>query len=313
MFIDRFIGILPKSNLKKAIEFLNKGEYRKACREFESYLIKKAGVIGGKDQEMIRMYMVEAYIEYSRELEKAGRFGDASVELEKAVELQPNYADVHFTLGRMYEESGNNINARESIKRALAVNPNYFKARIMLARSYCRDEKYDRTMEELSKAMSAAPNFFIESVKNLIREIRIEPQGDTARDLFEKLLEERPSSSQVSKQIALESIQNGDYEYACVELKKAISLHPNYPDLHNMLGIAYANRGMTDDAVVEFETALKVNPEYLKARMNMALTLYEKGSGSEALQHLNVIMNIDPDNELAKNLLAELKPVLNQR
>lgn len=313
MFIDRFVGFLPKSNLKKALGFLNKGEYGKACREFESHLDRKSGTIGGKDQEMLRMYIVEAYIEHSKELEKEEKYLESAKKLEKAVELQPNYADVHYSLGRMYELSGNNVNARESIKRALAINPNYFRARIMLARSYWKDEKNDRSIEELGKALSASPNFFIEHVKNLMKEIRIDPSGSNVEDLFCRLLEERPSSSQVSKQIALESIQNGDYEYAITELKKAISLNPNYPDLHNMLGIAYANKGMTDDAIMEFETALKINPDYLKARMNMALSLYEKGSLDGALMHLKVILNLDSENELAKNLLNEIDPVVNKR
>ncbi|MBU8921575.1 MAG: tetratricopeptide repeat protein [Bacteroidales bacterium] len=313
MFINRFLGFLPKSNLKKALGFLNKGEYRKSCREFESYLARKAGVIGGKDQEMIRMYMVESFIEYARELEIAGKYDEAAIELEKAVELQPHYADVHFTLGCMYGISGKTVNARESIKRSLAINPDYFRARIMLAKSYRDDGKYDRCIEEMGMALSAAPDFFSEKVRELTREIRIEPDGKNADDLFELLLEEKPSSSQVSKQIALEAVQNGDYEYAITELKKSVSMNPNYPDLHNLLGIAYANMGMTDDAVMEFETALKVNPDYLKARINMALTLYEKGSSEEAMTHLKVIMNLDPENELANNLLKELEPVLNKR
>ncbi|MCK4538458.1 MAG: tetratricopeptide repeat protein [Candidatus Krumholzibacteria bacterium] len=313
MFINRFLGFLPKSNLKKALSFLNKGEYKRSCREFEAYLAHKAGVIGGKDQEMIRMYMVESFIEYARELENAEKYDESAAELEKAVELQPHYADVHFTLGRMYGYSDKTVNARESIKRALAINPDYFRARIMLAKSYRDDKKHDRCAEEIERAMSAAPNFFIEQVRELSREIRIEPDGKRADDLFERLLEERPSSSQVSKQIALEAVQNGDYEYAITELKKSVSMNPNYPDMHNLLGIAYANMGMTDDAVMEFEIALKVNPEYLKARINMALTLYEKGSSEAAMTHLKVILNLDPENELANNLLKELEPVLNKR
>lgn len=309
MFVERFLRFVPKNNLKKAIGFFNKGDYRKACKEFESYIDLSGDTNAGKDQELIRMYMVESYTEYSKQLDSDGDTSNAVKQLEKAIELQPKYADVHYGLGKLYEKTGNRINARESLKRALAINPNYFRARVMLARSYWLDGKHDRSVAELVTSLSSAPAFFIEQVQELTGIVTNDPGNEDIMDLFRKLLEERPSSSQVSKQLALESIQNGDYEFALAELKKSLSLHPNYPDLHNMLGIAYANTGMTDDAIMEFETALKINPEYLKARLNLALSLYEKGAREESRMNLDMVLKIDPENELAKNLMNELSPV----
>jgi Tfp pilus assembly protein PilF len=313
MFVERFLRFIPKNNLKKAISFLNKGDYRKACREFEAYLENPGELKAGRDQELIRMYMVESYIEYSKKLDSDGDTLEAVHQLEKAIELQPKYADVHFGLSKLYEKSDNRINSRESLKRALAINPNYFKARVMLSRSYWLDGKFDRATEELVSSLSSSPVFFIELVQELNGILTNEPDSEDIRDLYRKLLEERPSSSQVSKQLALESIQNGDYDFALAELKKSLSLHPDYPDLHNMLGIAYANTGLTDDAIIEFETALKINPDYLKARLNLALSLYEKGARDESMKNLDLVLKIDPDNELANNLMNELSPVKSER
>ncbi len=313
MFVERFLRFIPKKNLKKAIEFFNKGDYRKACKEFEVYIDHSGDLESGKDQELIRMYMVESYLEYSKKLENDGETTLAIEQLEKAIELQPKYADVHYGLAKLYEKSGQRVNSRESLKRALSINPNYFKARVMLARSYWLDGKYDRGSEELVSSLAASPAFFIEQVQELTGMMNNDPGNEDIKDLFRRLLEERPSSSQVSKQLALESIQNGDYDFALAELKKALSLHPNYPDLHNMLGIAYANSGMTDDAIMEFETALKVNPDYLKARLNLALSLYEKGAREESRKNLDMVLRLDPENELAKNLMNELSPVGSER
>ena len=46
--------MLPRSKLKKALDYFNRGEYRKACREFEAF---KSGADGfrGLEQEMVRM------------------------------------------------------------------------------------------------------------------------------------------------------------------------------------------------------------------------------------------------------------------
>jgi Tfp pilus assembly protein PilF len=309
MFSERFFRFIPRNGLKKALAHFNNGEYQKACREFESYLSRIAIEGKSQDQEMIRMYMVESYVEYAKRASGEGKLADAARALEKAVELHPRYADVHSSLGTYYAKLGKLNESRASFKRALEINPGYLKARIMLAKSYHDHGELESAVEELETSLSAVPMFFVEQVKELAHLIRSGAPTDERDDLFRKLLEEKPSSAQVSKQIALESIQNGEYDAAAAELKKALSVTPHYPDLHNMLGIAYVNRGMTDDAIMEFETAVKINPDYLKARLNLALALYEKGARDESMRNLEMVLELDPENELAVNLFRELQPV----
>jgi protein O-GlcNAc transferase len=308
MFINRFVRLLPKSKLKRALDSFNKGDYRKACREFEAFQSTVEGSTG-QDQEMVRMYMVESYIECAKILSSSGNYREAAVQLERATALQPGYADVQFNLGSLYQRLGRVQEARVRFESALGINPKYFRARVMLAKSYLENGERERTIEELNRCMSAAPTFFLDQVKELIDIVRLESSVDEMDKIFHSLLAERPSSSQVSKEIALEAIQNGDHELATRELKKSLSMNPNYPDLHNLLGIAYANMGLIDDALLEFETAIKIHPDYLKARLNLALSLYEKGSREEAMVHLEKVLKLDPENELAQNLLRELQPV----
>lgn len=309
MFSERFFRFVPRSALKKALTHFNNGDYRKACREFESYLSRIAIEGKSQDQEMIRMYMVESYIELAKLACREGKQMEAVLALEKAVELQPRYADVHSSLGMLYADLGRVGESRECFNRALVINPAYLRARVMLAKSYNDAGESARAVEELVKSLSTAPSFFADQVNELACCIRNDAAAEERDSLFRKLLEEKPTSAQVSKQIALESIQNGEYDSAIAELKKTLSLTPHYPDIHNLLGIAYANRGMTDDAIMEFETALKINPDYLKARLNLALALYEKGARDESMRNLELVLELDPENELAVNLFRELQPI----
>jgi Flp pilus assembly protein TadD len=137
--------------------------------------------------------------------------------------------------------------------------------------------------------------------------LRTDSQAAHVEEMFHDLLEERPSSAQISRELAVEAIQKGDNEEAIRELKKSIALKPDYPDLHNYLGIAYGNNGMVDDAVQEFEVALKINPYYLKARLNLALLYYENDRFEEAHAQIDEVLSVQPENQLANNLLNELK------
>lgn len=309
MFSERFFRFIPRTGLKKALSHFNSGDYRKACREFESYLSHIALEGKHQDQEMIRMYMVESYIEYGKLLARVGKVEEAARTLEKAIALQPGYADVHSNLGEYYGAIDRTAEARSCFNRALEINPGFIRARIMLAKSYDETGDAARAVTELELSLATAPSFIVEQVRDLTRLIQTAAPQSDRKAIFTQLLEERPSSAQVSKQIALESIQNGECDAAVAELKKALSASPHYPDLHNLLGIAYANRGMTDDAVMEFETALKINPDYLKARLNLALALYEKGAKDDSLRNLEMVLELDPENELAVNLFRELQPV----
>ncbi len=309
MFVERFFRFVPRNALKKALTSFNSGDYRKACKEFEAYFASACGEGKSQDQEMVRMYMVESYLEHAKRLSSDGKHTDAARTLEKAVSVQPRYADVHSSLGVEYTALERIEDARDCFNRALDINPGYLKARIMLARSYSEEGNDSRAIAELERSLACVPGFLAEQVTELIRLHRADSSPEERTVHFRRLLEERPSSAQISKQLALESIQNGDYAAAVGELRKSIAVNPHYPDIHNLLGIAYANQGMTDDAIIEFGLALKINPDYLKARLNLALALYEKGSRDEAMRNLEMVLELDPENELAVNLLRELQPV----
>ena len=187
MFIDKFVRFLPKSGLKKALRHFNKGEYGKACRAFESYLSRIANEPAAQDHEMVRMYMVESYIEYARELSERDDKKDAADQLERAIVLQPSYADVHYNLGILYDLLGRATAARDSYTRALTINPTYFRARVNLAQSYHADGNIENTVMELEASYAAAPNFFIEQVKKLISLVRTGSSPEEQDILFHQL------------------------------------------------------------------------------------------------------------------------------
>ena len=70
---------------------------------------------------------------------------------------------------------------------------------------------------------------------------------------------------------------------------------------------------MVDDAVHEFEVALKINPYYAKARLNLALLYYENTRFEEAHAQIDCVLKVQPDNQLANNLLNELRIVTSGR
>lgn len=65
-------------------------------------------------------------------------------------------------------------------------------------------------------------------------------------------------------------------------LERQITEHPQFPDLHNQLGIALSMTGDPDRARQEFQRAVDLNPGYVEAHLNLAVTLSEVGCYEEA-------------------------------
>jgi len=97
-------------------------------------------------------------------------------------------------------------------------------------------------------------------------------------------------------------------ELAIGELKKAVSLNPNYSEAYNFLGVIYSDMEKWDQAIENFEKALANilydTPAY--AHYNMGWAYYRKGEYGSALKQYELVLAQDPDTVdlplLEKNL-----------
>lgn len=308
MFLKRLFNFIPKSEFSRALGLFNGGQYRKALKKFEE-LNELSRANEDVDRSTLELYTCEAHVALAKEYAMAGEVENAIAEMERAVELKPMFADLHYTLGTYFFHRERFGKARESFARSLEINNKFFKARVHLSLVVNCEGNRTGAIEELTLTKHACPNFARENLDDLMRALRAGNDDEEIERLYHEILVERPSSAQISRELAIDAIQNGEYEEAIRELKKAIALKPDYPDLHNYLGIAYGNHGMLDDAVHEFEVALKINPYYIKARLNLALLYYENSRYEEAQVQLDEVLAVQPENKLANNLLHELRAV----
>ncbi|UCF79746.1 MAG: tetratricopeptide repeat protein [Candidatus Eiseniibacteriota bacterium] len=65
-------------------------------------------------------------------------------------------------------------------------------------------------------------------------------------------------------------------------VREELEIHPDFPDLHNRLGLIQFRREDFEGARTSFEAALSVNPDYFVAGQNLAFCLTEKGRLGEA-------------------------------
>ncbi len=63
--------------------------------------------------------------------------------------------------------------------------------------------------------------------------------------------------------------RSGELDCSINEYKKAIMLYPHSPQIHNNLGISYAQKGLYQEASKEFKQALFLDRNFKSAQENL--------------------------------------------
>ncbi len=305
MFLRDLFHFLPRSPLRRALGAMNRGEFQSAAALLEGML--DAGGAPGHD---LRSYACEAYIQWGKQCRDAGDLHTALRSFERAAALRPVFADVHFLLAQLYEHVDRPQAARLAYERALGLNPRYFDARLGLARLLAHDGEADLALRQLQEAAQHAP---AEARRQWSERLAGAASADPARvrEQLAALCEPIPAAPTTAVAAGIEAarraMRTGENRRAIVALKALVASAPGYPDLHNLLGIAYDNEAMLDDAVEEFERAVALNPEYAEARLNLGMALFHRGRPDEATRQLRWIESRHPGHEIARTVLEQIE------
>lgn len=304
MFLRKLLRFMPRSALGRALGASNRGDFAAAAALLDELLATSPAPSAD-----VVLYATEAHLECASAREAAGDWAGALQSLERAATLRPQWADVHQRLGRVCEHLDQPQRARDAYERALAVNPRYFAARLSLARLLMQLEDRAGALRQLQEAAQSGPAYAAPELQELVRELP-EQTTSTGRRRLERrlaaLMAGPPSPAAAGLEVARAALRNGDDALAIRTLKGLLQQHPDFPDLHNLLGVAYENEEMTDDAVEEFEIALRLNPDFLDAELNLGLALHERGRDAEAERHLRAVAERGGGNELAASVLAQI-------
>jgi len=144
----------------------------------------------------------------------------------KALELNPNYADVYLNRGSAYYFLGKYDEAIADYNKAIELNPNAAYAYSARAFAYYILGKYYEAIVAYNKAIELNPN---------------------AADAY------------LNRGSAYYNL--GKYHEAFADYSKAIALNPNDADAYNGRGLAYNSLGKHDEAIADFKKAreLKAN------------------------------------------------------
>jgi TolB-like protein/Flp pilus assembly protein TadD len=190
--------------------------------------------------------------------------------LEKALELDPNLAEVHNSLGAMKENSGDLLGAEEAYRVAIQLNPNYALAYMWLGNL-------------------------------LINQSRLEE----ARDAFRKALQLDPLHVIVNINVARVEMLSGDFAAGLKHLDHSIELAPDSPHAHARKSYWLSQYGYLDEALNSARMAIEIDESGVQNLVNLAYVYMVIGDLETAGAWIDRAISTNPDNWQVNWLVSE--------
>jgi len=284
------------------------------------------------DVPLLKYQLAQAYV-------RDHNMSQATLALDQAVSISPNYEDAVLLLGQINVATGHGEKVIEPLNRLLQRKPNLKSAALVLAAAYgSRDrlndavavlenqaklapndpqlqialgltctkaKRYDEARQAFEKAAQLAPGN-LWPVDQLVDLDLLDKRFDSARQRIRRQFEKTPDSPAAhyfeGKILAAE----GKWEAAQVELHKTIDLDPNLVAAYDLLVQSYLATDKVPQAINELQAQLAKAPNNTQMLLTLAL-LYERTENfPQARDAYEKLLAISPNYLPALNNLAFL-------
>jgi tetratricopeptide (TPR) repeat protein/TolB-like protein len=231
--------------------------------------------------------------------------------LEKAIHLNPKYAQAHAALGEAYwrrwERTGERTwadKALEQGKIAIKLQPSVAEGHTALGVMYSGMGEVALATGEFEQAMRADPR----SVETRLAVGRARARAkdfDGAGEAFRKALELQPQDWRGYRELGLMYYEQSKFEDAIEQFKRVIALTPDNPGAYNNLGAFYGRAKNYAKAEEMLAKSLQLDPRWLGALTNMGKLLFDQRRFAEAETHWSEAVKVDKSSyRLWGNLAA---------
>jgi len=258
-----------------------------------------------------------------------GRYSEAYIYYQKALNLSPESTSLHLGLARLYYLRDNLSAARLEALTVLEKSPGNSVAALILARISEKENNFSGAARYYRLVLQGEPDnnqaryalAFIKyhhlqdiqgAKKDLARVIRDEPtRADALSLLAHCLLREddfEGARNHAARALALDKndylglvilgeleLENGDLDAARDYYRKASRSAPDRPMGYYGMGIIALNRENYDRAEKLFKKTVALSPRFTDAAHKLGVVYQAQGREEEALSQFNAILRDNPD------------------
>jgi adenylate cyclase len=195
--------------------------------------------------------------------------------MEKAIDLDPKYANAYADLGWIHMMSAWNQwsanpladlkQATELAQKALALDDTDSSALALLGDSDWMQGRYDQAVADGERAVAINPNYAI-GFFSLADALNVYGRPEAAIRAAQKAMRLDPTGKDLySGDVGVAYVEMGRYEDAIPILKQTLTAFPNILISHICLLVAYVELGHHEDARAEAVEIVRMSPQFIVA------------------------------------------------
>jgi DNA-binding winged helix-turn-helix (wHTH) protein/TolB-like protein/Tfp pilus assembly protein PilF len=211
----------------------------------------------------------------------------------KALELEPDSAEVLTTNALILQSRSKLIEAESMLKRAIELNPNYVQAYLWLSMNYTSRHKYDESLNALFAGQKVDPTS-PELASEIVGVYRYRRQCDKALMYLQRAVELFPDISEQNSYAGGVNVECGNYEQGIRQLEAHLAAQNTVGRSREIstlsfLSYAYAKTGQRVKAI-EILDKMKSNDSFDKFRL-MAAVYAALGEHEKAIDNVEKQLN----------------------
>jgi tetratricopeptide (TPR) repeat protein len=178
----------------------------------------------------------------------------------------------HYNLGQALEHKGGMDEAIAQYQKALEINPNYADAHNNLGTALFQKGRTDEAITHFQAALKIKPDF-ADAHYNLGVALQQKGRVDEAIAQYQEALQIKPDYAQAHDNLGSALLHTGRVDEAIAQYQTTLQISPDNADAHSNLGIALQQKGRVEEAIAHFQKALQIEPANPALQNNLAWIL----------------------------------------
>ncbi|MBI4949811.1 MAG: tetratricopeptide repeat protein [Deltaproteobacteria bacterium] len=198
-----------------------------------------------------------------------GELDRAVANYERAIEIDPGYAEAYGNRGATYLRMGRMDEALDDLSTAIRLNPRVPELYGNRGVVFINIGEYEKAVKDLTESISldastAAKGFFNRGIAYKALGMNAEAVAD-----FTRTIEADPSFAGAYNNRGGAYLRTGDFKNAIKDFNTSIELAPSEPTAHYNLGLAYIKTGDMEAAISHFRSAASLGLPQAQAQLKL--------------------------------------------
>jgi tetratricopeptide (TPR) repeat protein len=294
-FVGKWFGFGKDERYDRGLRAYENQQYEDAIEHLSACL---DGESDPATRHMARGHLAASYASLGKQAVDAKDFETAVARYEKAIEIEPQYADLRLALAIAYRGAGLITAEAEQLACALEINPEYPTAVLQQGILLYQHGRLQDGLDRLAEAVNLEKRLDTVHYRKGLDRHRL---GDKvgALEHFKKISIEDPDDANAIAGCADHLVKQGKLKEAEEIYRKALAIAPRYADVRCRHGQVLLELNEIDKAIAEFREAVEINSRYAEAHALLGVGLRRVGESNAAEAAFHQAIEIDPRNVIA--------------